>query len=76
MFDSNSREIMVEVETDVYVLNVVLSSLPMMAGIIRSDRVLEALYDAMQARVDELIPKSDGGEEIEKMLVCGFSRQK
>ena len=74
MFDIDSRDILIEVETDVFVLDTVLNALPMMAGCIRKDTVLKALYDAMQARVYELIPETK--EEIEHMLVCGFSAQK
>ena len=76
MFDVDSRSILVEVETDVYVLDVLLGMLPAMAGCIWQDKKLNRIYEQMKDRVDELYPKVKSGEDIEKMLVCGFSVQK
>jgi len=75
MFDIDSRVILTEIEPDVYTLNVILNALPAMACVIREDKVLESLHEAMKARVGELIPDDEEGREIEKMLVCGFSKQ-
>ena len=76
MFDIDSRTILVEVDTDVYVLSVILDALPSMAGCIWQDGILKGLYEAMKARVYEMYRENDSKGELEEMLVCGFSAQK
>ena len=66
---------MVEVETDLFLFNAILEALPAMAVIVREDAILKILYDAMTARVCEIYPKNESEEDIEKILVCGFSKQ-
>jgi hypothetical protein len=73
MFDIDSRSILFEFETDVYVLGIILGALPSMAGVIWQDGKLRRLYEAMCERVCELSPDVKNGQDIEKMLVCGFS---
>ena len=75
-FDIDSRTILVEVEPDVYMLNTLLDALLLMCGVVSADKILNGLFETMKTRVNELIPEASPKEEIEKMLVCGFSRQK
>jgi hypothetical protein len=72
MFEIDGKTILVEVETDVYVLNVILGALPAMAGCVWRDETLKRLYEEMQARVDELYSDKGYGQDIEDMLVVGY----
>ena len=74
MFDVDSRNILMEVETDVYVLGVILDALPAMAGCIWRDKTLRQLHGKMKARVGEMRVEYESKHDIEKMLVFGFSQ--
>ena len=74
MFDIDSRAILSEIETDVFFLAMFLDAIPGMCPVVRRDKKLERLYGQMKNRVNELFPSDEEGREIEKMLVCGFSK--
>jgi len=74
-FDIDSREILLEIDTGVYVLDILLRNLPLISGLLSQDKVLKSLHNAMVARVMELYPNpAEGSLDIEKMLVCAFSK--
>ena len=72
MFDVDSRQILIAVEPDVYVLSIFLDALPGMADIVRQDETLNRLHKEMTKRTYELYPNPENESDIEKMLVCGF----
>lgn len=75
MFDVDGRSILMVVREDVYVLGVVLESLPAMAGCVREDEKLSGLYDALMARVHEMHSVVRDGREMEEIVVLGYSNQ-
>jgi len=75
MFDIDSRVILTEIETDIFFLAMLLEAMPGMCPVVLQDKMLVRLYGQMKVRVNELIPSDEEGREIEKLLVCGFSKQ-
>ena len=73
MFDIDSRTILAEFDVDAYIFSTVLDGMLSWCPIIRNDKIIQGLYDAMRFRVEELLSWPD--EEVEKFLVCGFSKQ-
>jgi len=72
MYDIDSKTILLEIDTEVYLLRRFLDALPGLTSIVSQDKVIRQLYRGMCARIDALYPDVQSGEEIDKMIVCAF----
>jgi len=73
-FDIDSRSVVLEVDSDTFVLSVILDALPSMCGIVHDDEILRFLLRLMERRTDQLF-RHNSRDEIEDLIVCGYGKK-
>lgn len=72
MYDIESKTIILQIDTEVYLFRRMLDLLPVLTSIVRTDPVVRELYRRMSQRVDALYPDVASGCDIDNMFVCAF----